>query len=408
MRRTFCGMASLTLSWVQLIAMIGALQGLLLSGVLVAQHTNRTANRLLALLMAEFTIYLATGPYYTAGFINVYPHFFGISYHTTWVFGPLVYLYARAASDQSWRLTRGALWHFVPVAVVVVLSWPIYTLSGAGKIALLQEWMTRGITPPLRYIDPLRYVSGISYSVATIIYLRGHRRAVERSYSNLERVNLRWLLWLSVATSAVWVMATGFKVLRASVAVRDEYITFAMALVVYGIGYIGLRQPEIFRQTSGERAVVNPPAVKVETSGVRPDPAPAQYQRSGLGEREAQVLKAALLTLMEREQPWKNSELILADLAAQINSTPHKLSEVLNVQIGQTFYDFVNGYRVRDVQRRISSGEDRTRKMLALAMDAGFASKSTFNDVFKRHTHQTPSAFSRAAAERRESTMTPA
>ncbi|HYM26126.1 MAG TPA: AraC family transcriptional regulator [Vicinamibacterales bacterium] len=45
------------------------------------------------------------------------------------------------------------------------------------------------------------------------------------------------------------------------------------------------------------------------------------------------------------------------------------------------------------MQRRIRAGEARSLKMLALAMDAGFASKSTFNDVFKKHTGQTPSAF---------------
>jgi AraC-like DNA-binding protein len=96
---------------------------------------------------------------------------------------------------------------------------------------------------------------------------------------------------------------------------------------------------------------------------------------------------------MEREQPWKDSELTLSDLAARLDSTPHKLSEVLNAQMGQTFYDFVNGYRVREVQRRITAGEARSLKMLALAMDAGFASKSTFNEVFKKHTQQTPSGF---------------
>lgn len=85
----------------------------------------------------------------------------------------------------------------------------------------------------------------------------------------------------------------------------------------------------------------------------------------------------------------------LADLAARLATTPHKVSEVLNADVGQTFYDFVNGYRVRDVQRRIQAGEARTRKMLALALDAGFASKSTFNQAFKKHTSQTPSDFSR-------------
>jgi AraC-like DNA-binding protein len=104
-------------------------------------------------------------------------------------------------------------------------------------------------------------------------------------------------------------------------------------------------------------------------------------------------LKEALLALMDADHPWKDSELTLADLATRLDTTPHKLSEVLNAEIGQTFYDFVNGYRVREVQRRIKAGEARTLKMLALALDAGFASKSTFNQAFKKHTSQTPSDF---------------
>lgn len=36
-------------------------------------------------------------------------------------------------------------------------------------------------------------------------------------------------------------------------------------------------------------------------------------------------------------------------------------------------------------------------KMLALALDAGIASRSTFNDVLKKHANQTPSAFQTAA-----------
>jgi AraC-like DNA-binding protein len=88
--------------------------------------------------------------------------------------------------------------------------------------------------------------------------------------------------------------------------------------------------------------------------------------------------------------------LTLAELAGRLYSTPHKLSEVLSSQMGQTFYDFVNGYRVREVQRRIKAGEARSLKMLALALDAGFASKSTFNDVLKKHTSLTPSAFRQA------------
>ena len=95
-------------------------------------------------------------------------------------------------------------------------------------------------------------------------------------------------------------------------------------------------------------------------------------------------MKSALLSTMDREQPWKNKELTLADLAERLSTTPHKLSEVLNSQLEQTFYDFVNGYRVRYVQNRIGDEAVKHLKILALALDAGFASKSTFNDVFKK------------------------
>jgi AraC-like DNA-binding protein len=122
-----------------------------------------------------------------------------------------------------------------------------------------------------------------------------------------------------------------------------------------------------------------------------------RYERSGLTDREAARLKDALTVVMDKERPWQDSDLTLADLAGRLSTSPHKLSEVLNSQLNQTFYDFVNGYRVREVQRRIAAGEAERVTMLSLALDAGFASKSTFNLVFKRHTGQTPSDFRQTA-----------
>jgi AraC-like DNA-binding protein len=145
---------------------------------------------------------------------------------------------------------------------------------------------------------------------------------------------------------------------------------------------MGLRQPEVFRYETSEFPVVQP----------EPEPA-TRYERSGLTDTESTQLERTLRRVMEEEQPWKDSELTLPQLAERIGSTPHKLSEVLNSQVGQTFYDFVNGYRVREVQRRIKEGEASRLKILALALDAGFASKSTFNQVFKKHTNLTPSDF---------------
>ena len=394
----FSAMASLTLDWIQLVAVVGAVQGLFLAGTLVAQRNNRTANRLLAALVAAFTIYLASSVYFATGLIYRYPHFFGVGYQTPWIFGPLVYLYAVAASDRSWRFTRRALIHFVPVLVMVILASPYYMMGGAEKIAAYERWRAGAIPAPIKMLDPLKYVSGIAYTAATVFYLRRHRRRIEDSYSNPARVNLVWLLWLTAAAGSIWLLATTLRVANVGSGLRDEHISLALALLVYAIGYLGLRQPEVFRYETAEfRIPLREGSQAVSQEPVASQPDAPRYERSGLGDHEAMRLKESLLAFMDARQPWKDSELTLADLATRLGTTPHKLSEVLNSEVGQTFYDFVNGYRVREVQRRIRAGEARTLKMLALALDAGFASKSTFNQAFKKHTSQTPSDFRQAA-----------
>lgn len=390
----------LTLDWVQLVALLGAVQGLLLTGVLVVQRKNRTANGLLAVLIATFTIFLASTVYYSTGIVRRFPHFFGIGYLMPWVFGPLVYLYAVAASDRYRRFDAKWFIHFVPVAVSIVAMSPYYLLSGAEKLALMDQWL-RGSAPQfIRTIDPLKYLSGIGYSIVTVVYLRRHRRLIENSYSNIARVNLRWLNILTISAFGIWMLATTLKLGNVSGTLRDEHIALAMAVLVYAIGYFGLRQPEILRYETAEHPVpasLGPPTLSTAPPPSEPSEAVSvRYARSGLTDSEAMQLKDALLKVMEFSCPWKDSELTLADLAERLNTSPHKLSEVLNAEIGQTFYDFVNGYRVREVQRRIKAGDARALKMLALAMDAGFASKSTFNQVFKKHTNLTPSDFRQA------------
>jgi AraC-like DNA-binding protein len=405
-------MAPIALDWLQIAALLGAAQGVFLTGILATQRRNRTANRLLAAAMLAFSIHLATTVYYAAGLEQAFPHFFGVSYPLLLLYGPLIYLYAVTAGDRSRRLHWHDGLHFLPFVAVLAAGFPIYLLSGEQKIALYHQ-LQQGVRPLLlKVVDPLQYLSGISYAVVTILFLRRHRARVEDNYSSLERVNLQWLLRLAAAAAAIWLLATGLHLMEVAshplLARGDDIVGLAIAVLVYGIGYMAVRQPEIlhyataehriprFGPPSGVHQIPAPPAV----AGLEPAAAGStatRYERSGLSPREAAELTRRLLTLMETEHPYRNGDLTLADLAERLDTTPHKLSEILNTSLEQTFYDFVNAYRVREVQRRIADEKSRNLTVLALAMDAGFASKSTFNHVFKKHTGQTPSAYRQAA-----------
>ena len=374
-----------TLDWLQLLVVLAAAQGILLCGVLFMQHGNRTANRILGALMFASSVFLAGSVYFSADLYRVYPHFVGVSYQTPWLFGPLLYLYALAASDRAWRFRRRQTLHFLPAAVSLLATIPYFMMSGEEKVAVYDRMSRNDFPLLLSIIDPFKYLAGIGYTVATVLYLNRHRRAIENSYSNTEQVNLSWLMLLTSAAVGIWALAVSLKLAGFAGRLRDDHIALAISVLIYGIGYMGLRQPEIFRYETAEYPI---PEEAITSA--------AQYQRSGLSDRDAKQLKEALLAVMGNEQPWKNSDLTLSDLATRLAVTPHNLSEVLNLEIGQTFYDFVNGYRVREVQRRIALGEAKALKMLSLALDAGFASKSTFNQAFKKHTSQTPSDYRQA------------
>jgi AraC-like DNA-binding protein len=408
-------MSRLSLDWLHLLTLLGAVQGVLLAGALFTKRRNRTANRLLAATMLAFSVHLATSVYHAAGLEQAHPHFFGLAHPLPFLYGPLVYLYAVTAADRSRRLSWRDALHLIPFALVVLTGLPVYLMSGTDKLALYHA-MLSGNTPRLiRITDSLKIVSGVTYATITLVFLRRHHARVLDNYSSVERVNLRWLVWLGASGAAIWTMALVFEVLDVSgikiARPGDDFISLAIAAMVYGIGYRGLRQPEIFRYDTAEhrvpeelramvkrrisdetRAIPEPIAPMTRASPESANSA-SRYERSGLSEREAERLKDALLVMMETKRPWQDSDLTLADLAESLATTPHKLSEVINARLGLTFFDFVNGYRVREVQRRIAAGDGQRVTMLSLALDAGFASKSTFNMVFKKHTNQTPSSY---------------
>ena len=406
-------MAPITIGWLHIAALLGAIQGVFLAAVLASQRRNRIANRLLAIAMVAFSIHLVSTVYYATRLEQRFPHFFGVSYPLPMIYGPLIYLYAVTASDRTRRLRWVDGLHFLPFAALVVASIPVYLMGGAEKLAF-KAALEQGVVPLyIRIADPLKYVSGVSYATVTILFLSRHRAKVKDSYSSLEHVNLRWLLWLATGSAAIWALATGLEMTERLdhplVARADDLVSLAMAILVYAIGYMALRQPEIFDFAAIDHRA---PHAEVATEVVTTEPTPVaiapplpvadtavpRYERSGLTDDEAIALQRALVATMETERLYQNSALTLADLAERLDTTPHKLSEVLNSQLEQTFYDFVNGYRVRDVQRRIADRDTKHLKILALAMDAGFASKSTFNHVFRQHTGHTPSDYRRLVA----------
>jgi AraC-like DNA-binding protein len=382
--------------------LLGGAQGLFLTVVLATKRTNSTANKILAVAMLAFSISILQQVYYAREYYYDFPHFIGVSVPLVFVFGPILYLYAQAVSTRGQSFRKASLLHFVPFLLVTLRLLPFYLQDGPAKLAFLQDLFQNGPPRYLAIIEQLQYPHGIIYVFLTIGVLRSHRACMRQTQSSIERINLLWLRNLTIAIAAIWALATGLHLMELAgigIPMESSLTALAVSVFVYAVGYLGLKQPEIFQQPilrdDPTREALVPASAEATQAGAQ-EGVPGEgagYEKSGLTPAQAEAGMLQLLRVMEEKKPYRKSFLTLQELADETAISAHNLSEVINTQAGKNFYDFVNRYRVEEVMRRLPDPRYAHLTILAIAADTGFNSKSTFNAFFKKVTGLTPSQY---------------
>ncbi len=130
-----------------------------------------------------------------------------------------------------------------------------------------------------------------------------------------------------------------------------------------------------------------------EAEKVIPQKEEKPYKNSSLTDTDREKYKASILEVMKEEKPYLDPDLRLAELASKLGMSTSHFSEVLHYCFKENFYNFINFYRVLEAQELMKKPHYKETKIIAIAFDAGFKSKTTFNRVFKNYTGQTPSEY---------------
>jgi len=85
--------------------------------------------------------------------------------------------------------------------------------------------------------------------------------------------------------------------------------------------------------------------------------------------------------------------LTIKKLAQELDVQSKHLSQVINENFGQNFCDYINSCRVEDAIDKLKDHKQQHKTILEICYAIGFNSKSAFNDVFKKQTGLTPTAF---------------
>lgn len=199
---------------------------------------------------------------------------------------------------------------------------------------------------------------GAVYGCTTFILMfflisRYHKQLRER-FSYQENINLNWLL--AILNSfflilLVWIVSC----LMIDVNFDNIYMLCSLGLWMF-ICYFVYRHESVIDELS------DVDVVPIEQS-----------------EEEASDLAAEVQRLFEVEKIYLNPKLKLSDVARAAGTNRTYLSRFFNRENGQTFYDYVNNYRIRFAEQLLKSSN---ATLIEVAEKAGFNSLSTFRRVF--------------------------
>lgn len=103
-----------------------------------------------------------------------------------------------------------------------------------------------------------------------------------------------------------------------------------------------------------------------------------------------------LENLFEVHQIYRDSTLNREKVAEQLGISSGYVSQLINVITGDNFANFINNYRVEAVKEMILDSDYENYSLLAIGLESGFTSKTTFHNAFKKATGMTPNTYRNA------------
>jgi AraC-like DNA-binding protein len=118
---------------------------------------------------------------------------------------------------------------------------------------------------------------------------------------------------------------------------------------------------------------------------------PSKYANKKINEIESNHIENKLQALFKETKIYKEPRLKLNDLAFAIDETPHNLSKFLNDNLGKSFANYINEFRVLEATKMMKSKHEFTLE--AIGLECGFKSNSSFYTAFKKFTNLTPAQY---------------
>jgi len=291
---------------------------------------------------------------------------------------PFLYLYVLKVTDRSFRLKPLHALHATPfVGVLSFIAFEFFTKGITGLIAIAQYGSALYIRQEYYNFRVLLIAQIYFYLLLCFRRLTYHNKYITQVYSSIDEVDLNWLRFF-LYFLGIWSLVDALPL----IVYRKNYALYPYTYIFSSFVYLFV-MTIVFIRSLSQREMIVPVPVQNER----------KYEKNQLSDNERERYLKILLDYMESDKPYLKPEITIKDISSGTNIQTHIISQILNTNLNQNFYDFINSYRISESQRLLTTKMERPRTIIEVLFESGFNSKSTFNAAFKKHTGMTPSQF---------------
>ncbi len=360
--------------FIDFILFLGISQGLFLAiTIQFIKNKNKPANKLLSVILL-LSVLMLFGRMIFFRFLTIRMFQWTILIDAViFLIGPLCYMYIRRLAFSKNNKFRLSWVHYVPVVLHVLFSF--YVLS-FGVEEFTEKLSSRFFKVPFSIIEGLGIVSNFYYWTLNVLLLKTYIKEEKNTISYKQSLT-SFLKFFQISIGVflvLWSISYGFPLFfnNSIPFINYNSVWGFISIFIFVVGYYSLKEPQLFRVS----------LTKEKTS---------VQQR--LPKSQITFLEKEMKNLIEEEKIFLKPDLTLRDLSEKLNTSTHNISWYLNTISKSSFYDYINHFRIQEFLKKIENGEHHRNTILALSMEAGFNSKSTFNKAFKLEMKDTPSNY---------------
>ena len=358
--------------------------------LLTMKSENYTSN----LLIALFLILNAQDS--SSIFSNfVYPNFpgWGMLMNSTVFFTmPLLYLYILSVIYSDFSLKGKHLIHCIPFIINAVVFIPRYYAVDFDEKWIFLNANDIERMPEVKISYLLIHSQIAFYLIASFLAIRKYKNLLLENYSNASMFSHKWMFQL-ILIIAIESVVAGIKNVFMFLHIEKVYYYTLLLTALMMLGIVcwlvlkALQSPQLFRGIDSNLQLVRTLIKESNLVDTNPD------QSSTKKDAEIQEKIDMLEKFMIDQKLFLDASLTMYDLSKHLNMPVRELSLLINHDLDQHFFDFVNGYRIRQAMEMLRDPDKKEYTVLEILYDVGFNSKSSFNTAFKKLTRLTPTEY---------------